>query len=341
MTGGDRYNAFLARYESSGKLSWLFRTKGEGVTWFEDLAVLKDGGCLVAGKFQGSLEIEPGKPLKGVGYRHELFAARFDSSGRPLWAKIIPEDRKWVPRELGGGAAIVVDAFPDGSAVVATRMVTTATYEKKWEVGRSVIYWLDSAGKEVRERKYAPDDVLITDISARPSGVVWVAGILKKPLALRGGGCLAPADDYEAFVARLDSSGQFVWGDKISGRGSQSAGRLSAAADGSFVVAGQFGGHSSGGSQVVQGSLYYTFGSYDIYLRSFDPKGDTRWFAYFGSEGHIRHKVVIGVSPKGRIAVAGCAEGGFWFKDVKDNRCQVRKLRGSGVFILGISPEGK
>lgn len=331
--------AFLARYESDGKLGWLFRTKGAGVSWPRDMASLPDGGCLVAGWFQGSLDVGNGKPLEGEGYNHVVFVIRFDSRGRPLWKKIVPADRKWI--RTGISHPVSIDAFPDGSSVVAATMVTTATYRKRWEIKRSHLFWLDPDGKELRIERYDPEFIEINDVAALPSGEALLAGRLKKPLALEGGGCLLPSRNADAFVARLNSSGVFTWGYRFGQEGSRWADELSVAHDGSFALFGRFGGIATEGGQEAEGSCFSAMGKVDIFFRSFDQKGRPLSFWQCGSEDYVMVKRSLDVSPRGRVAAAGFIEGGFWIKDIGKAGCQIRTLRGNGVFVLGIDPEGK
>jgi hypothetical protein len=84
---GDRYDGFVAKYESTGGFGWA-RLIGSGLADQQVLAVTasEPGGVIVAGAFLGVVDVG-GETLESAGAMPDAFVARYAAEGAVLWAR--------------------------------------------------------------------------------------------------------------------------------------------------------------------------------------------------------------------------------------------------------------
>lgn len=88
-----RYNKFLAKYDSSGRFIWakLFNSKYNNYAYAIDMD--KYDNIYLAGPYGDSTDVDPGPGqnllLTGSSAAHDIFFAKYDSSGNFIWAKSI------------------------------------------------------------------------------------------------------------------------------------------------------------------------------------------------------------------------------------------------------------
>ena len=112
-------DVFLARYSSTGGLSWAKSAGGTGADAAYDVAVLVDGSSLVAGVFDEQITFGTGTTLQSYG-DEDAFLAYFNSLGQLSWAA----------RAGGSGddGAYSLQGFGDGSCIVAGSFQGIATF---------------------------------------------------------------------------------------------------------------------------------------------------------------------------------------------------------------------
>lgn len=143
------------------------------------------------------------------------------------------------------------------------------------------------------------------EIGVFPNGDVFVAGFVRGVVDLGGGPTEPSAEDPEgadAFVVRLDASGEHVWSKRFAAPGSQSIGAAEVdPKDGSVVVAGNY----AGGLDLGGGPLPATAGDPNVFLAKLDGKsGEHVWSRGFGSEA-AESVGDFGVSASGLAVLAG------------------------------------
>lgn len=84
--GGGGHDAFLAKYGSDGTLTWahLYGDAGDGQS-ITSVAAATNDDLLIAGGFDGTITFD--KPLVATGPGRDLFVARLDPAGKPLWSR--------------------------------------------------------------------------------------------------------------------------------------------------------------------------------------------------------------------------------------------------------------
>ena len=83
---GGGHDAFLAKYGSDGILAWahLYGDAGDGQS-ITAVAAATNDDLLIAGGFDGTITFD--KPLVAAGPGRDIFVARVDPTGKPLWSR--------------------------------------------------------------------------------------------------------------------------------------------------------------------------------------------------------------------------------------------------------------
>jgi len=124
-----------------------------------------------------------------------------------------------------------------------------------------------------------------------------------------GGGPLTSAGQGDAFVAKLDASGHWVWSKSFGDADEQYAEHVAIDANGNIAVIGSFCGTVDFGG----GPLVCTGGGRDVFVAVFDGSGQPLWSKSFGSPGTIEDGWGIAFDASGNVVVTGGAEGAIDF----------------------------
>jgi len=159
--------------------------------------------------------------------------------------------------------------------------------------------WVTSAGTAGGE--YA------TDIAVMPDGTAYVCGTFSTTIAF-GTTTLTPKGSSDAFLAKIDPSGAYLWVQQLAGTSADEANSVAVDASGNVYVAGSFQGkifYTSTDSSVAQAG-------YDGYMAKYDPSGVFQWrTSYVGFSGLNDYGKAIAVSNvRGYVYVAYQADNG-------------------------------
>lgn len=258
--------------------------------------VTGDGGALVAGELDGSMDFGQG-PLDSAG-SNDAFVAKFDAAtGAVRWAK------RFGDAESQQAAAVAGDAA--GNAYVAIKLYGHI------DLGGVPV---DSAGgSDVVVAQLKPNgtpgwvlhlgDVGYDEPSAlavAPNGEITVAGTFEGAMSVDGF-TLTSDGSPDIFVIRLDATGLPLWAAQTIGGGYPQVAGVALDPQGNAVVAGGFNGDLSiGGSSAIADS-----GTDDAFVMTLDGQsGSLRWLRSFGGGGEDR-ATGVAVDASGGVALAG------------------------------------
>ncbi len=110
-------------------------------------------------------------------------------------------------------------------------------------------------------------------VSTDAAGNVFVTGISNSPYITFGTYTLTNSGNYDLFLAKYDSNGNFLWAKSAIGSGDEGGASVSCDASGNSFITGDFTSPT-----LVFGSYTLTnMGSNDIYLAKYDPNGNVLW----------------------------------------------------------------
>jgi hypothetical protein len=304
VTATGTVDGFLAKYSPTGSLMKLddFGAANDRV---QVLGVVGDasGDPFVVGQFTGSVTFG-GTTLTAPGTSSSGFVVDVSPTGAVLWAKAFGG--------TGTNVASAVTLDPStGNVYVAGQYTGPASFGNGVTVGTS-----GSSGAFVAEYTASGTPVYATGMSGGvTSQVMGVAvdpntheAVLVGQFAGTGlnfgGKTLNSAGNWDAFAARLSTTGAVKWVDSFGGTGlDQSKAVTVDPSTGNALVAGTFTGPVAFGSATLAG-----FGGTDAFVAQLSPTGTVNWADDLGGSGSDTASSVA-VGPGGSVAVGGSFSG--------------------------------
>jgi prepilin-type N-terminal cleavage/methylation domain-containing protein len=229
------YNAFLAKYDSFGTLSWSKTWGGASNDHANSLVATTDGGYIIAGKTSSF----------GAG-NYDAFLAKYDSSGTLSWNKT------W------GGAGIdvanMITQTSDGGYAMSGQTTSYGAglndaFLNKYD-SSGTLSWSKTWGGAAADYSYA--------LKQASDGGYVIAGAT----ASYGAGL------NDAFLNKYDSSGTLSWSKTWGGAAADAAMGLTKTTDGGYVTTGY--------------TASYGAGVNDAFLAKYDSSGTLSWSKTWG-----------------------------------------------------------
>lgn len=166
-------------------------------------------------------------------------------------------------------------------------------------------------------------------VATAGQGDVYVAGAYKGTVTF-GGAKLTASGGQDAYVAKLNASGKYVWAESAGGPLLDSAVSVAVDAAGSARVAGYFSGTAAFGSFKAT-----TQGDRDVYVARLDPAGKFKW-VFTGGGAALDVAEEVALDGAGNAWVTGYYTGAVVF----GSRAYATKAK-NDVFVLRLNPAGK
>ncbi len=225
ITTHGSFDALIAKYDANGALVWAHALGGQGDDRGYDLAVRADGSAFITGYYADTVDFDPGPGTSVISTPSQWsngFLACFDPGGQLQWVN-----------DLGGdgtdsGRGVVVD--PLGNVVMTGRFARTMTLGNGADtVSLACSGWPGDPGDaDVFMAKFDPFGQLMWacgiggDQENMPRGIatdldanIFVTGRTRGTIDLDPGPGTAwrsAAGEFDAFLAKYDTDGQFEWG---------------------------------------------------------------------------------------------------------------------------------
>ncbi len=255
---------FVAKLDANGNWLWAVRAGGTGDDKGMSISTDGDGNSYVTGYFSGTADF--GSTTLTSAGSADIFIAKLDPSGNWLWAK-----RAGGPYEDWGN----IVAFDNGYCYLTGRFQGTSSFGALTvsSAGSHDIFvarldtngnwfWVRSAGGT----SWDEGDCVSTDAG----GNCYVSGYVYGAVNL--GPLTLDANGDDAFVAKLDPDGNWLWANCCGGSGLAGAWSVSTDDSGNSAVTGPFTGTAIFGTTTLQCS-----GSYDIFIARMDNEGNWVW----------------------------------------------------------------
>ena len=304
-------NAFVAKFDASGTWVWASEVKG-GFSSAFSVAVLDDGSAIVVGYFEDPATFGS-TTLTSTG-REDVFVAKVDEDGAWVWATkagSTNSDYAYGVSVLSDGSAIVTGSFRGSASFGTTTLVSAGgddIFVAKIDADGSWL-WAQKAGSTGGDEGFG--------VSGLADGGAVVSGTYSGSASF-GTTTLASAGSLgDAFVARIDASGTWMWAVSATSTTSARFPAVAASSDGSAIVAGRFAGSdvtllpAGGGPAVVVTNPGTLAGGV---VAKVDADGDWVWALAAGS-GNSGDMIAesVAVSSDGSALVAGRFTGSATF----------------------------
>jgi len=261
------------------------------------IAVDPSGAFVVTGTYSGTMLLGPHR-LHSFDFR-ELFVAKFDSSGNPIWAR----------GEVGGRH------FPSGVALSATgEVVIAGNVSGDADFGGGVLLDGTRLGSDAYLAKYDPgggflwahrfagDTQYCADLGLDPSGNPIVAGKFRTEINFGGGPLVATSGNIHTYVAKFSAAGAHIWSKQFGSSEPATSIAWGIACDNGGNVA--ITGEAYGAGLTVGGDTLAVGGDKQVYLSVLSADGEEQWGRFYGDGCEQRAWVIAGASD-GRVAIYG------------------------------------
>ncbi|MBX2978566.1 MAG: SBBP repeat-containing protein [Flavobacteriales bacterium] len=245
FTSAGSTDVLLTKVDAQGALLWARSWGAAGQDDAFALAVDAQGNVHVAGIFEGAVDFDPGPGLALLSAfgGSDVFVSKFDPSGELLWA-----------RQLGGNStdrctAIAVD--PQGNVYTAGTFQSQADFDPgpgffnltATQSRTNFVSKLNADGAFVWAKAVAGAlNELPLALTVDPAGEVLLCGGFQGTADFDPGPgqFLLTANGLDAFVARLDTEGELLWAQTLSGPQQVVARGVALNANGDLQVVGNF-----------------------------------------------------------------------------------------------------
>ena len=203
------------------------------------------GNVYVTGYFQGTVDFDPGPGvwnLTSAG-SDDIYVAKYTAGGTILWARRAGNSNHDQGNRIAVGAdgCVYVTGFVDGtvgsSLVIIGQPATTAGSD-------AFVMKLDSAGNILWDRRLSGSGIDTSKgIAVAADGSVYTIGRFRGTVDFDPGTGtynLTSAGDYDWYVSKLNSAGNFVWAHAWGGTGDDDGRGIGLSADGDVYITGKF-----------------------------------------------------------------------------------------------------
>jgi hypothetical protein len=290
-----------------GTVSWARQFGDASNQVVSAVAVDAAGNVIVTGYFFGSVDFGGGALMSTGG--SDVFVAKLDAvSGGHIWSKRFGDAASQAGMSLAVDAAgdvIVIGNFSgaiDFGGGALTSNGGSDVFAAKLDSASGLPIWSKRFG--------GAGDQFATGVVVDPTGSLVLTGYFSGKVDF-GGGPLLSTGVSDAYIAKLDTNGGYLWAKHFGGPAAFTDGR-SVAVDttGDILVTGGF-------SNVVDfggGSLMST-GTSDAYLAKLDTNGGYLWCQHFGSPGTTTDSWGLAADGLGNALLAGDFSGTLNFGD--------------------------
>ena len=266
LTSSGGFDIFVAKLDSSG--NWLWAKKAGGIDFAcgYSIAVDANGNNYVTGVFGESATFDATTLTSSGG--DDIFVAKIGHNGNWLWAK-----------QAGGtnddyGYSIAVDA--NGNNYVTGRFSGCATFGATTLTSSGgddiFVAKLDINGNWLWAKQAGGTDYdIVYSIAVDDNGNSYVTGYFWSS-ATFGATTLTSSGQYDIFVAKMDSNGNWLWAKQAGGTSSDRGYSIAVDDNGNSYVTGYFEESATFGATTLTSSGYE-----DIFVAKLNINGNWLW----------------------------------------------------------------
>jgi hypothetical protein len=310
----DNRDAFLARLEPNGELTWVVGAGGPGPDEAHSAVVAPDGSIFLAGVFSDGATFGAGGAAETTlaGGAGNTFLARYLSTGELDWAR--PTAGTWTAAEDLYRVSVV--ALDDGSAAIKGTIAGSAVFGPG-EAGETTL--VGTGPRDDFAARYDDEGALVWarhlggsagagGLTALIDGRLAACGDFESAAVLGAGEPneveLIAEGHRDVYVAVLGADGALAWAERAGSSSLESATGIASLADGSFLVTGFFMHKITFDLEQAGEVKLESSGSDTSFVARYGGDGEVAWAIELGGGGWL-DTVGIAVLPGDGFAVTG------------------------------------
>ncbi|MCW3103133.1 MAG: hypothetical protein JWO09_1573 [Bacteroidetes bacterium] len=302
-------DAFILKLDAAGNFNWVKTISAPNIQTGVKLVTDPAGNIYISGTYYGTADFDPGPGVYNLtsAGSGNFFAEKLNSIGDLIWARSMGsagnEEAHDIALDKNNNVLLSglytssadLDPGPDSDIVSGLG---------NWEI---YIVKLDSSGNYTWGKSISssgPD--IANSIAVDDSGSVYVTGFFSFVADFNPGpgtSNLASQGNWDIFVEKLDSSGNFVWAKSIGSPGNDEGNAISTDLSGNIYITGRFSGTADFDPGLGTTSLTAS-GASDAFVEKLDPSGNLVWVHQMGGTGS-NQGYAVAVSLPGMVYAAG------------------------------------
>ena len=281
LTSTGERDVFVLKVNPSGDLLWAKNFGGVNTETGYSVAVDGTGNVYTTGTFEFTADFDPGAATTNLSSAggSDVFVSKLDSSGNLIWAKRFGGSSDDTGRSIAvdsSGNVYTTGYFQgtvDFDPGAATTNLTSAGSDDIF------ISQLDLSGNLIWAKRIGGSGVDNgNSIAIDSTGNVYTTGFFSATADFDPGAAtfnLTTAGQTDAFVSKLDPSGNLLWAKRIGGSSIDIGDALAVNSTGNIYTAGRF--YATADFDPSEGTTNFTpAGGVDVFLLKLTPSGDTQ-----------------------------------------------------------------
>jgi hypothetical protein len=239
-------DVFLVKYRPNGEVIWAKNAGGSSSDVVYDLAVDAAGNCFLTGSFKGTATFGSLSTSTSGGSFPDAFVAKYDPDGQELWV----ENFGGVSNDIGYGVAVddagycyATGRFGGAANFGGVSLSSPGSFDFDVYIAKidpdGQVIWAQSLG--------GPGGSKGNGISVDAAGNCFVTGDYEGSLTSNNLS-LTSSGQKDIFLAKYNTSGQFVWARSAGGSGNDIGNGVATDAAGNAYITGQVEGAATFGS---------------------------------------------------------------------------------------------
>ena len=348
LVAGATNNGFIASYTASAGAfnSALLLGRHLTATNVSSRAIVKDGSgnLYVTGNFGGTVDFDPSAGTANLTSAggNDVFVAKYTSSGVYVWAKSMggTGDDYGISLAIDGSGNVVVTGYFNGTADfdpgAGTANLTSAgntdIFVAKY-TSSGVYVWAKAMGGTAGDTPFS--------LALDGSGNVVVTGNFNgtadfDPSAVTVN--LVSAGSNDVFVAKYNSSGEYVWANRMGGTNTDQSMSLALDGNGNLYVTGYFNATVDFDPSTGTANLT-SAGSFDIFVAKYDASGNYVWANRMGGTNVDQGNSLI-LDGSGNVLVSGYLIGTADF-DPSAGTANLTSAGSQDIFVAKYTSSGE
>jgi len=342
----NRWTTMVLKIEPDGDLIWGKQmgseTAGHAYGW--SIAVDNTGNVITSGHFYGRVDFDPGPGVVNLTCTsYDMFIQKLDQNGNFLWVKqIIGTEYKFPYCMATDGSGNIytcgyfkgtVDFNPDRKLKYnLTSFGDYDAYVLKL-TGNGAFMWAKQIGGTGQDLAYS--------IALDPAGYLYTTGQFQSTADFNPGTGtynLTSNGGNDAYILKLDLSGNFIWAEQIGGPAYDSGFDMALDNEGNLYVSGCF--YATIDFDPGAGTYYLTAnGNADGYILKSDPAGNLIWAIQTGGPGWD-YSLTTALDGSGNIFNVGRFEETVDFDPDGNSEFELSNVGVYDVFVQKLNPNG-
>lgn len=214
LTNAVQADIFIVKYDANGNVIWAKREGGGGGDVSTGITVDGSGSFYISGHFYSNSITFGSTTLTNVNNNDELFIAKYDTDGNPLWAKgasCIGDDRSVSLAADGSGNVIITgwfQGFPISfGSITIPNSGSKDIFIVKYDSNGNVL-WAKSGGGSFSEESGA--------VATDGNGNVYVTGYFGNTITF-GSISINSLLNTNIFIVKFNANGNAVWAKSTGG----------------------------------------------------------------------------------------------------------------------------